>query len=71
MPRPKGDFDQAAYTREYLREKIIYKKMSLNRGNPDDMEMADWLDEQPEGVSSYLKRLVLADMEARRKPDRG
>lgn len=66
MPRkPSGDFNQLEYIRGYVREQIVYKKLSLNRGNPEDMKLLEWIEKQPEGVSAYLKRLIIADREAR------
>lgn len=56
-------FDQKAYVNEYIKEKIKYRRMNFNTGKPDDMAMVEWIDSQPEGVSNYLKRLVLADMQ--------
>ena len=63
MPRkPSGAFNQKQYVNEYIKAKIIYRRMNLNNGKPDDMAMLEWIDSQPEGVSNYLKRLVLQDM---------
>ena len=63
MPRNQsGEFDQKQYVNEYIKAKIVYRRMNFNKGKPDDMEMVEWLDSQPEGVSNYLKRLVADDM---------
>ncbi len=63
MPRKKsGEFDQAEYNKEYIRTFIKYRKMNLNTQNQTDMQIMEWLDQQPEGVSAYLKRIVLEDM---------
>ena len=55
-------FDQREYIKAYNRERIKYRKLSLNVSRPDDMALMDWIDAQPEGASSYLKRLIRADM---------
>lgn len=63
MPRkPSGEFDQKQYVNEYIKSKIVYRRMNFNNGKPDDMQMVAWIDSQPEGVSNYLKRLVEEDM---------
>lgn len=64
MPRkPSGEFNQKQYVNEYIKAKIVYRRMNFNNGKPDDMTMLAWIDSQPEGVSNYLKRLVLQDMQ--------
>ena len=51
MPRkPSGEFDQKQYVKEYIKDKIIYRRMNFNNGKPDDMQMVAWIDSQPEGV---------------------
>ncbi len=63
MPRkPSGLFDQAEYIKEYHRENRIIKKVILNRKNPDDMALVEWLDSRPEGITPYLKRLIREDI---------
>ena len=63
MPRQKsGKFDQKKYVNEYIKSKIVYRKMNFNRQSPDDMAMVEWIDQQPEGVSNYLKGLVDGDI---------
>lgn len=63
MPRKKsGEFDQRKYVNEYIKARIIYRRMNFNIGKPEDMTMLEWIDSQPEGVSNYLKRLVLQDI---------
>ena len=56
-------FNQAEYIKEYQRENRITKKVTFNRKNPDDMVMVEWLDNRPEGIVQYLKRLIREDME--------
>jgi hypothetical protein len=66
MPRKKsGNFDQQKYIREYQSQFVKCKKAVFNTQNPDDVKMMEWIDSQPEGASSYMKRLVKADMESR------
>lgn len=63
MPRQKsGNFDQAKYIKEYNNEHIKYRKLSLNIGKDEDVEIMEWLDSRPEGTSAYLKSLILEDM---------
>ena len=59
-------FDAAAYMREYITEKVIYKRVNFTRGKPEDQELLDWLAAQPEGISPYIKRIIREDMERRR-----
>lgn len=63
MPRQKsGNFDQKKYVNDYIKSRIIYRRMNFNNSKPEDMRMVEWIDAQPEGVSNYLKRLILEDM---------
>ena len=59
-------FDQARYINEYHRQNIKYRKMNLNVTKPEDTAMLEWIDEQPEGASNYLKKLVEKDMKENR-----
>ena len=61
-------FDARKYIREYVAEKLIYKKVHFVKGKPEDEEMVAWLDAQPEGIAPYIKRLIRQDMESRREP---
>jgi len=71
MPKEKtGDgFDYRAYMNEYVKEKLVYKRVHFTKSNPDDMELLAWLESQPEGAAPYIKRLIRADMEARKEPE--
>lgn len=63
MPRKSsGNFDQKQYVNDYIKAKIIYRRMNFNNGKPEDMNMVEWIDSHPEGVSNYLKRLAAEDM---------
>lgn len=70
MPRkPSGNFNQSEYIKQYLREHITYRKMTINSGNEQDQIISAWIDSQPESISAYLKRLVLEDMQKHTKPE--
>lgn len=58
-------FDVKAYMNEYVKEKIIYKRVHFTKANQDDMELLEWIEAQAEGTAPYIKRLIRADMEAR------
>lgn len=63
MPRKKsGNFDPKAYMNQYINTKIVYKSINFNNGKPEDIEMLEWIDSQPEKTSPYLKRLIREDM---------
>ena len=63
LPRKKsGDFDSNKYVVQYMKENIVHVKVSLNKSKPDDVKMMEWIKEQPEGASGYLKRLIRKDM---------
>lgn len=69
MPNKTTDaFDARKYMREYVAEKLIYKKVNFTKGKPEDEELVAWIDAQSEGIAPYIKRLIRADMEARREP---
>ena len=71
MPKEKtGDgFDYRTYMNEYVKEKLIYKRVHFTKSNPADMELLAWLESQPEGAAPYIKRLIRADMESRKQPE--
>ncbi len=71
MPKEKtGDgFDYRTYMNEYVKEKLIYKRVNFTKSNPDDMELLAWLESQPEKTAPYIKRLIRADMRARKQPE--
>lgn len=63
MPRKKsGLFDPKEYTVKYNRENVIRKMITFNKGNPEDMELLDHLQKQPEGMVAYVKKLIREDM---------
>ena len=61
-PRSLDVFNQSEYVKDYQRRNIRYRKMNFNLTKPEDTEMLEWIDRQPEGASNYLKKLVTADM---------
>jgi len=66
MPRQKsGTFDQMEYIKQYNNQHIKYRKLSLNVSKEEDNRVLEWLDAQPDGISSYLKRLIQEDMQRR------
>jgi hypothetical protein len=65
MPRkPSGNFNQKDYINKYVQDNIVYKRINFSRSNPDDMAISAWLDAQKdgEGISNYIKRLIMQDM---------
>ena len=60
-------FDAQEYMRGYMRDyrkgkTQIRKEVSFTEGT--EKELLDWLTEQSEGFSPYVKRLIRQDMEA-------
>lgn len=55
------------YNNEYAKNFFKSKLIQFNVQYPDQMEMLDWINSQPEGGNEYIRRLVRADMEARKK----
>ena len=62
-----GNFDAQKYMREYIAEKIIYKRVNFARGKEDDEELLTWIEAQPEKTAPYIKRLIREDMQRRLK----
>ena len=59
-------FDARAYMNQYVKEKIIYKRVNFTRGKEEDEELLAWIDAQPEGTAPYIRRLIREDMEAQK-----
>ena len=55
------------YNNEYAKNFFKSKLIQFNVQYPDQMEMLDWINAQPEGGNEYIRRLIRADMEARKK----
>lgn len=63
MPRSEeGKRKQYEYNLQYLKNNVVRKNVIFNRLNPEDQRIMEWLDSQPEGISPYMKRLILEDM---------
>ena len=63
MPRSEASKkQQAEYSVEYHRKNIVHRCIVINKNNPDDQNILDWIDSQGEATSPYLKRLVQEDM---------
>lgn len=68
MPKKaSGAFDQMQYQKDYNNQHVKWRKVSFNDLNPDDEILKNWIDQQNESTSSYLKRLVRQDMESQNK----
>ena len=59
-------FDPRAYMNQYVKEKIIYKRVNFTRGKEEDEELLAWIDAQPEGTAPYIRRLIREDMESQK-----
>lgn len=59
-------FDARAYMNQYVKEKIIYKRVNFTRGKEEDEELLAWIDAQPEGTAPYIRRLIREDMESKK-----
>jgi hypothetical protein len=64
-------FDAQEYMRGYMREyrknkRIARKEVSFAIPNEADEELLEWLEAQPEGFATYIKRLIREDMERRK-----
>lgn len=59
-------FDARAYMNQYVKEKIIYKRVNFTRGKEEDEELLAWIEAQPEGTAPYIRRLIREDMEAQK-----
>lgn len=68
MPRKKtGEFDQLEYIKQYNRENIRYRRAQFNMQKPEDVQIMEWIDEQPEGTSAYIRKLIVQDMAERKQ----
>ena len=50
------------YIANYNKEYIRYKSVVFNLKIPEDVDMMKWLEERPQGISSYVKVLIMKDM---------
>ena len=56
-------FDKAAYDRGYMKQHTVKKEIRF--GKETDAELLAWIEQQPEGFSRYVRRLIQEDMERR------
>ena len=56
---------QIEYMKGYNNEHVKWRKVSFNDKNPEDMILINWIDEQKESTSAYIKSLVREDMKKR------
>jgi hypothetical protein len=56
---------QIDYMKGYNNEHVKWRKVSFNNKNPEDMILINWIDEQKESTSAYIKSLVREDMKKR------
>lgn len=54
---------QIEYMKSYNNAHVKWRKVSFNDKNPNDMILMDWIDNQKESTSAYIKRLIYEDMQ--------
>lgn len=55
--------NKQAYDAKYIKENIIQRTLSFNRGDPEDMEMYEWIKSKGRGNGTpYIKGLIREDM---------
>ena len=55
-------FDKSKYDQEYAKKNIVRKNIPFNKTVPDDVKILEWLKDRPEGMTAYIKALILDDM---------
>lgn len=55
--------EKYSYDQNYLRQNMVAVNITFNRQKPDDMVILDWLNRRKESKVSYVKRLIISDME--------
>lgn len=60
-------FDKSKYDQQYMREHVVRKFLSFNKGNPEDAKLLEWLQQQP-NMAQYVKELIRADYYRRTAP---
>jgi len=55
--------EKYSYDQNYLRQNVVAVNITFNRQKPDDMVILDWLNSRKESKVSYVKRLIISDME--------
>ena len=55
--------DKSKYDQEYAKKNIVRKNIPFNKTVPDDVKILEWLKDRPEGMTAYIKKLILDDIE--------
>ena len=64
MPlKPQTKAKKYGYDQEYLKQNVVQVGLTFNTRKKEDMEMLDWLNSRTESRVSYIKQLILDDME--------
>lgn len=54
---------KAGYDKQYQHENVSRMSIFFNKGNPEDVEMMEWLDEKGKrNKTGYVKGLIREDM---------
>lgn len=54
---------KAEYDRQYQQDNVSRMSIFFNKGNPEDVDMMDWLDKKGKrNKSGYVKGLIREDM---------
>lgn len=56
---------KSAYDTQYILNNIVQKRIAFNRNIPEDVEMLDWVEQQP-NQTQYMKGLISDDMTAKK-----
>ena len=62
-------FDKSKYDIDYMKKNITRKQIPFNMKNPEDAKMKKWLESRQEGITAYIKGLILEDMNHSENPD--
>ena len=66
---PRALKNKREYDKNYARQKLQGKCITFNRTVPEDMELFEWVNSQPEAGNIYIKNLIREDM-LRRKAEK-
>ena len=64
---PEARRNKQNYDNEYAKKNFKSKLIPFNKLSPDDMELLDWINVQPEGGNQYVKRVCREDMIRRKQ----
>ena len=59
--------NKKAYDAAYAKKNFKCKSIAFNTLYPADMALLDWVKQQAEGGTQYIKRLIREDMEKRNR----